>query len=279
MSNIEKLKNTMMTEKHPEQLRQEMKDLIKAKYNNLTEVEMLHLFHLAKDYGLDPNKREIWAVKYGNKPAAMFVGRDGLLAIAHKTGEFDGMDTQALVVTKSGDIQAVDITYPGAKLVGAKCTIYRKDMSHAVSVSVRLDEYNTNKNNWQKMPETMIKKVAEAHALRRAFSIHGVYTPEEMDQVGNGKAMNDGDYTVESAKKEEPAPQLVKDLPEETQSKIKGSIIGKLNELSELTGDSVQILHEEELDDNPVDDMYYAEAKEAYKKLNEKVKNIQALDE
>ena len=47
------------------------------------------------------------------------------------------------------------------------------------------------------MPETMLKKVAESQALRKAFNIHGVYCPEEL---GAGFEMANGDIvpTIEA---------------------------------------------------------------------------------
>jgi hypothetical protein len=51
-----------------------------------------------------------------------------------------------------------------------------------------LEEYNTNKGPWLKMPKTMIQKVAECGALRMAFpdELGGVYGQEEMMQAGRG---------------------------------------------------------------------------------------------
>ena len=47
--------------------------------------------------------------------------------------------------------------------------------------SVLFEHYNTGKSTWKKIPETMIKKVAVAHACRKAFSaLHGVYTDAEL---------------------------------------------------------------------------------------------------
>jgi len=54
-------------------------------------------------------------------------------------------------------------------------------MSHPFEVEVYASEYSTGKNLWRDKPRTMIQKVAEAHALRRAFSISGLYAPEEID--------------------------------------------------------------------------------------------------
>ena len=131
-----------------------------------TDNEFLLLMQLAKTYQLDPFAKQIWAVKYGNNPAAIFCGRDGFLAIAHRSGKFDGME--------SGTRKDED------DLVGW-CRVYRKDMSRPFEVEVSLSEYSTGKNLWQTKPKTMIVKVAESHALRRAFGISGLYAPEEID--------------------------------------------------------------------------------------------------
>jgi phage recombination protein Bet len=131
-----------------------------------TDNEFLLLMQLAKTYQLDPFAKQIWAVKYGNNPAAIFCGRDGFLAIAHRSGKFDGMESGT---RKDGD-----------DLIGW-CKVYRKDMSRPFEVEVSLSEYSTGKNLWQTKPKTMIVKVAESHALRRAFGISGLYAPEEID--------------------------------------------------------------------------------------------------
>ena len=127
------------------------------------------LLYQAKTYGLDPLVKQIWAVKYdSNRPASIFVGRDGLLAIAHRSGMFDGMESG----TKTID----------GKLYGwAKA--YRRDMRVPFGIEVSAKEYNRGMGTWNTHPETMIQKVAEAQALRRAFSISGIYTPEEMPEV------------------------------------------------------------------------------------------------
>ena len=87
-----------------------------------TENEFLLLMQLAKTYQLDPFAKQIWAVKYGNNPAAIFCGRDGFLAIAHRSGKFDGMESGT---RKDGD-----------DLVGW-CRVYRKDMSRPFEVEVK----------------------------------------------------------------------------------------------------------------------------------------------
>lgn len=130
-----------------------------------TENEFALLLYQARILKLDPLRKQIWAVKYGDQPALIFIGRDGFLQIAHRSGKFDGMESG--VREESG------------QLIGwAK--VHRKDMDHPFSVEVQEKEYTTGKGNWTKMPRTMIQKVAESQALRKAFAISGVYSPEEI---------------------------------------------------------------------------------------------------
>jgi len=148
-------------------------NLIKASIaRDCTDTEFKLLLYLAGQYHLDPLRRQIWAVKYGNSPANIFTGRDGFLEIAHRSGQFDGMESGT---RKEGE-----------EIVGwAK--VYRKDMTHAFVVEVFLSEFNTGKSNWAKMPRVMIQKVAESQCLRKAFSVSGLYSPEEIPP-GNGGA-------------------------------------------------------------------------------------------
>ena len=127
------------------------------------------LMYQARTLNLDPLQRQIWAIKYSeNKPASIFVGRDGYLSIAHKSGQFDGMESGT-----RGE---------GDDLIGwAK--VYRKDMKLPFSVEVSAKEYDKHQGNWTTMRKTMIQKVAESQGLRRAFNIAGVYSPEEMPEA------------------------------------------------------------------------------------------------
>lgn len=131
------------------------------------------LVHMANEYSLNPLKKEIWAVKYGYNPAQIFVSRDGFLSIAHKSGQFNGMETTFEEVKL--DDNKKDLT--------ATCVVYRKDMEHPIKVTVYQSEYDSKMSVWKTKPRTMLQKVAESQALRRAFNVDGVYSPEEFDQV------------------------------------------------------------------------------------------------
>jgi phage recombination protein Bet len=148
--------------------------LIRAKCApNCTATEFQLLLYMADKYKLDPLVRQIWAVKYKDAPAAIFCGRDGFLEIAHRSGVFDGMESGTRI--------------DGDEVVGW-CTVYRKDMSHPFKIEVYLKEYQKpvpfsgKPGLWQTMPRIMLQKVAESSCLRRAFSVSGLYCPEEMPE-------------------------------------------------------------------------------------------------
>jgi phage recombination protein Bet len=143
--------------------------LIKAKVApDATNTEFELLMYMSAQYGLDPLLKQIWLVKFGNSPAQIYAGRDGFLEIAHRSGHFDGMETK------------VNMSADGAKIESATCTVWRNDMQHPFTSNVLFNEYSTGKNLWATKPAVMIGKVAESVALRKAFSVSGLYSPEEM---------------------------------------------------------------------------------------------------
>ena len=153
----------------PEQL-----SLIKSTIaKNATDEEMKLFLYRAHSMGLDPLKPGlIHFVKYGSGPGTIVVGIDGFRAKAQATGMMSGI-TRGTIDDDNGNC------------IGGWCEVWRKDWTKPAREEVPMVEYDTGKGPWAKMPRTMIKKVAEAAALRMAFpdELGGVYTKEEMDQA------------------------------------------------------------------------------------------------
>lgn len=144
----------------------EMAKSLVAKGANNAEFELL--LHIANKYNLDPLLKEIWCIKRNPRENALIMtSRDGYLTIAHRSGQFDGM--------QSGTTEDQN-----GKLVKAWCEVWRKDMSHSFKSEVRFSEYVQSSFIWQKYPSAMLIKVAEVFALKRAFSISGMLTQEEI---------------------------------------------------------------------------------------------------
>ena len=136
-----------------------------------TDDEFALLCHLAKTYQLDPLAREIWAIRYGQNPAQIFVGHAGLINLALRSGKLDGLKCE--ILNPDGDDPV------------ARATVWRNDMTHPIEAEVYWSEYGKDARNplWKSKPRTMLRKTAEVHALRRAFALSGLYTEEEMDHV------------------------------------------------------------------------------------------------
>lgn len=140
--------------------------------------QFMLMLELAKRYQLDPFAGQIWAT-----PAGIFVGRDGFLVLAHRTGDLDGLETT--------------FEERDGKLFAATCTVWHKRMSHPIKVTVRLEEFyrpvapGKKPGAWQKMPYVMLQKCAESHALRRAFCITGLYDPSEFAPEDGPAVCND----------------------------------------------------------------------------------------
>lgn len=148
--------------------------LVKATVAKGATDDELNLFlYRCKNMGLDPLKPgQVHFIKYGSAPGTIIVGIDGFRARAAKTGKHVG--------TKRGLIRD-----DKGKCLGAWAEVYRSDWTHPAKEEVSLAEYSTGKGQWSKMPETMIKKVAEVAALRMAFpdELGGLYSNDEMDQA------------------------------------------------------------------------------------------------
>ena len=153
--------------------------------------ELSMFLNIAAKYELDPFLREIWFANMGNRNTIM-TGRDGYLKIANRDPNFDGMKSDVIHANdrflKDGDDikHAYNMQNRGA-IVGAYAIVYRKDRTHPTFCYAPFSEYNKGgRGVWGQYPSAMIIKVAETMALKRAFSISGLVTEEE---IGNGEAV------------------------------------------------------------------------------------------
>lgn len=170
----------------------------------------LHMFlEVAAKYELDPLTKEIWCAvpkkngAYDTERVLIMVGRDGFLKMAQRSGEFEGMQSD---VVREGDKFTVEFstertatsdrkvrhTY-GTKrgaIIGAWCIVHRRGRKPTYFWAP-WEDYAPDtdyRSPWKKQKSAMILKVAEVNALRRAFSITGVYIEEEMAALPAGDA-------------------------------------------------------------------------------------------
>lgn len=159
-------------------------DLIKRTIcNGLSNDEFNLFLGQCRRTGLDPFSKQIHAVKRGGK-LSIQVGIDGFRLVAERTGQTDGQDGPYWCGT---DGIWKDVWLEKAAPAAAKVTVYRKGQSRGYTGVARWAEfYQPSGGMWDRLPATMLAKVAETIALRKGFpqELSGVYSPEEMDQAG-----------------------------------------------------------------------------------------------
>jgi phage recombination protein Bet len=156
-------------------------DLLKRTVcTDLSDSEFLLFAEVARRSGLDPFRRQIYAIKRSGKVSHQ-TSIDGFRVIAQRTGDYAG---QRGPFWCGADGQWVDVWLGEKPPTAAKVGVIRKGFAEPLWGVARFASY-AGQNLWQKMPDVMIAKCAEALALRKAFpeDLSGLYTADEMDQA------------------------------------------------------------------------------------------------
>ena len=155
----------------------------------------LMFLELVGRYKLDPFAGQCYLAKMPGKDGEppsykTIVARDGLLAIANRYDDFEGMEgdviyaTDTIARTADGfvhlypEIAAVE-RFKG-DIVGAWARCFRAGRRPTFFLA-RYTSYKRGNKVWSNYPDAMILKVAESMVLRKQFSITGL-VPE--DEVG-----------------------------------------------------------------------------------------------
>jgi len=152
-----------------------------------TNDEFKIFLHVCQKTGLDPFAKQIWLVKRWDsnlKRESMSIqtGIDGYRLIADRTGNYSPGKATTFSYDEVG------------RLKSATAYVLKRTADgtwHEVSSTVHWEEYAAYKKDgnltgmWEKLGHTMLSKVAESHALRRAFptDLSGLYTKDEMEQA------------------------------------------------------------------------------------------------
>lgn len=135
-----------------------------------TEAEWKKLVLLATKYNLNPLLSEIWIIS----GVGVMIGLNGMVKIAERSGQYDGMQTETKFDEKGHPFSHT-------------CTVWRKDMAHPIIKTVYHSEFaRPNIPIWKQKPVYMGEKVAEVHALKRAFSLMDLNIPEEFGYADTG---------------------------------------------------------------------------------------------
>jgi len=167
-----------------------------------TDAELKYFLAVAASTGLNPFQKEIWCYKSGSD-MLIFAGRDGFLANAQRKKDFKGIRSAYVcegdkfkMNIVSGHIEHEFTQANRGNIVGAYAIVKREGMDAFIAWA-DFKEFNKGYNAWKTNPGSMIKKVAEAHALKQAYSLSGIDSEHDYDFNRNTFAptTEETDYT------------------------------------------------------------------------------------
>lgn len=171
--------------KYDEEMLQALIDTVAP---NANRSELIMFLSVAKNYGLDPFRKEIWFTKIQGKPTVM-TARDGYVRIAKQNPLFKKLQSAAVyendefnVSWVNGELSSFTHNH-GIKdrgdCVGAWASLTYHGLE-PIFIFVQTDEYDTKKSVWKTNKSAMIRKVAEKEVCRLGEGVSGLYIEEEM---------------------------------------------------------------------------------------------------
>jgi phage recombination protein Bet len=152
----------------------------------MTDLELSYFLNVAKVMKLNPFTKEIWAYKDLQNNIIIFAGRDGFLAKAQGDKRWNGIASDVVregepfnMNVGIGEISHKKDVTSKAKILGAYAICRPKGCEISTIEWADFDTYNKGRNVWKADPEAMIKKVAEVHALKKAYGISGLQAEED----------------------------------------------------------------------------------------------------
>lgn len=151
---------------------------------NTPEAQIIVFAKICQEQGLSPFSKEIYLVEYRGKYTPI-TGINGLRKRAIDTGLLAGVSAPMFDMQADGKYKTMADFKAGQKPTTCTVIVYKvvAGLRCPFEATVMFNEFAGQFNKWVSMPFQMIAKVAESHALRKAFAITGVFIEEELDAI------------------------------------------------------------------------------------------------
>ncbi len=136
---------------------------------NASKEQVAAFLLVAKQHGLNPFTREIFAFPAKGGGIQAVVSVDGWMKLINGHPDFDGMEFTD--------------TLDNGQLVAVTCKIYRKGRTHPVAVTEYMAECRRGTDTWKQWPARMLRHKAAIQCARYAFGFAGIVEPDEAERA------------------------------------------------------------------------------------------------
>lgn len=154
---------------------------------------------VAKEYGLNPVLKEIYAFPAKGGGIQPIVSVDGWMNLINSHPNMDGLEFDDHHDDK-GEITAIT------------ARIWRKDRSHPIVVTEYMAECKRSTEPWKQWPRRMLRHKAAIQCARYAFGFAGIVDPDEAERMGADTSKM-RDVTPPAAPTPPPAPKAITPKP------------------------------------------------------------------
>jgi phage recombination protein Bet len=133
----------------------------------ISNEQMMSLLIVADQYHLNPFTKEIFAFSDDK--------RGGIVPVV-------SVDGWARIINEHPQMDGVGFEYD-EDIAAMTCTLYRKDRTHAISVTEYLIECKRNTQPWNSHPRRMLRHKALIQCARLAFGFAGIYDEDEAARI------------------------------------------------------------------------------------------------
>ncbi len=146
-------------------------------FKDLNDTQIKVTLKQAEALDLNPFKKEIYAMIVKGK-LVIVIGIDGFRKVAHKSGKYLGCKIEVVRDSQGKVYSAIARV---EKLVHDHVGVFESEVLFKEFFKPGSDRFESN---WEKIPVAMLRKTAEAHAIRMAFpDLGNVYEESEVGVI------------------------------------------------------------------------------------------------
>lgn len=135
---------------------------------NVSREEFAAFLLVAKEYGLNPMTKELYAFPAKGGGIQPIVSIDGWARIINDHPMFDGMDFE--------DVRE------GEEIIAITCRMHRKDRSRSIEATEYMAECRRGTDVWKTWPRRMLRHKAMIQCARYAFGFSGIVEQDEYER-------------------------------------------------------------------------------------------------